>query len=56
MDIAEFLADVVRNIERTVRPKDLPPNVPDCGWNHGEDLRLPPKEHQTPLDEKFAFR
>jgi hypothetical protein len=21
------------------RPKDLPPCVPDCGWNHGEPKR-----------------
>ena len=22
-----------------LRPKDIPPIVPDCGWNHGEPVK-----------------
>jgi hypothetical protein len=24
----------------TGRPKDIPPLVPDCGWNRGEEIKI----------------
>jgi hypothetical protein len=39
MNIKETLNDLLRKIEDKQRPKDLPPIVPDCGWNHGEETK-----------------
>jgi hypothetical protein len=33
---------IIQNISR---PKDIPPIVPDCGWNHGE----PPKNNKASM-------
>jgi len=35
----QFLIELNKLISTKItlfRPKDIPPIVPDCGWNHGE--------------------
>jgi len=27
------------NLKDIYKPKDIPLNVPDCGWNHGEPVK-----------------
>jgi Fe-S-cluster containining protein len=32
----DIIKNMIPSIIRLFRPKDIPPIVPDCGWNHGE--------------------
>jgi hypothetical protein len=43
---------VFANMLNLSRPKELPPLVPDCGWNHGEMK----KETNTENDSKTCFQ
>jgi hypothetical protein len=36
-DLAALLPRLNRNLGIHKRPAEIPPLVPDCGWDHGEE-------------------
>jgi hypothetical protein len=40
IDKCDIIMNMISSTIKLFRPDDIPPIVPDCGWNHGESQKI----------------